>query len=174
MQAGNNHPTAIPTGVYMASDGPLNIAASGQRLWKRFCQAAAVERLADDPRFATAKLRSGNREELNALLADVIRAHPVRHWIEVLNAAGVPAGPIYSVNEVFDDAQVKHLDLCREVQAMSGRTISLVEQPVRLDKTPSKLKVGAPNSGQHTDEILGKLGLSAAEIGDLRRRTIVG
>lgn len=173
-QAGNDHPTAIPTGVFFASDGPLNIAASGQRLWKRFCQAAKVEHLLDDRRFATAPQRSANREALNAAIADVIRTNTVSHWIDVFNHAGVPAGPIYSVNQVFNDAQIKHLGICQEVDAMSGRRISLVEQPVRLDQTPSKLMAGAPNSGQHTDEILAKLGLSAQEIRDLKSQGVVG
>ena len=172
-QAGNDHPTGIPTGVFYASDGPLNIAASGQRLWKRFCRAAKVEHLQDDSRFATPPLRSANREALNAAIAEVIRTDTVSHWIELFNAAGVPAGPIYPINEVFDDPQVRHLELCSAVEAMSGRRISLVGQPVRLDGTPSKLTAGAPDSGQHTDEVLAGLGLSAAEIGDLRIRGVV-
>jgi crotonobetainyl-CoA:carnitine CoA-transferase CaiB-like acyl-CoA transferase len=173
-QAGNDHPTAIPTGVFHASDGPFNIAASGQKMWKRFCQAAKIEHLVDDPRFKTAPLRSANRAELNALITEVIGRHTSQHWIEVLNAAGVPAGSINSIDRVFDDPQVRHLDLCRPLTTASGRNITLVEQPVRLDGTPSRMRKGAPNSGQDTDDVLGEIGLSAEEVDELRRRGVVG
>src|SRR5258707_7265299 len=114
-QAGNDHPTGIPTGMFPTSDGHINIAASGQHIFQRFCAAIGAEQLVSDPQFGTDKLRSKNRVALNAAIAEKIRTRPSREWIDILNAAGVPCGPIYKMNEVFEDPQVRHLGMAADV-----------------------------------------------------------
>ena len=172
-KTGNNHPTAVPVGVFQTTDGLINIGAGGQRMWGRFCEIAGLHHMKTDVRFATPALRLANRDALNAAINEMIRTRSSEHWIEVLNASGVPAGPIYSINEVFEDAQIRHLDLCRELISEDGRTVRLVEQPVYLDQTPSQLHTTAPSSGQHSDEVLGTLGLSSDEIHHLRSRGVI-
>src|SRR5436305_265055 len=114
-QAGNDHPTSIPTGVFPTSDGFINIAASGQHIFLRFCSAIGAEHLGKDPRFTTDKLRSDNRAALNCAIAEKTRTRSSREWIDILNAAGVPCGPIYKMNEVFADPQVAALGMAADV-----------------------------------------------------------
>ena len=108
-QAGNDHPTGIPTGTFPTADGAINIAASGQRLWRRLIDAIAAPELGDDPRFATGKLRSKNRRALNERIAAITETRPGAEWVEHLNAAGVPCGPINGIDQTFADPQVRHL-----------------------------------------------------------------
>lgn len=172
-QAGNNHPTAIPMGVFPTRDGLINIAASGQRLWRRFCEAVDAPALLNDPRFATAATRSKHRDELNAIIADLTRSETSLHWVERLNKAGIPAGPIYTLKETFEDPQVQHLGIVKPVQKVDGQSINLVEQPVRLTLTPSIMRSGAPAHGQHTDGVLAELGYGGDEIKALRESKVV-
>src|SRR5207244_3715710 len=115
-QAGNNHPTAIPTGVFATADGHINIAASGPELFARFCKAAGAEHLAIDPAYASGRTRLKNRDQLNAAIEAITRTKSSKDWIEVLNATGVPCGPIYKMNEVFADPQVRHIGIARAVE----------------------------------------------------------
>lgn len=172
-QAGNNHPTAIPMGVFPTRDGMINIAASGQRLWRRFCEAVDAPSLLNDPRFATAAARSQRRDELNALIADLTRKETSAYWVERLNKAGIPAGPIYTIKDTFEDPQVQHLGIVHEVPRTDGKAIHLVEQPVRLAATPSLMRSGAPAHGQHTESVLSALGYSEDEIRALRESKAV-
>ncbi len=167
-QAGNNHPTAIPTGVFKTADGYINIAVTGQVIWERFCRAAGAEQLVDHPDYKTAALRSDNRdalgEEINALLKTADSAT----WIEQFNSAGVPSGPINRVDQVFSDPQVQHLEMAKMVTSAALGELTLVAQPVKLSGTPSSMKLASPERGEHTDEVLREFGFSTAEISDLR------
>src|SRR3546814_5423617 len=111
VQVGNDHPMLMPTGVYETADGHINIAASGDALWRRFCEAAGAGHLLEHPDFATSELRSANRAALNAAIAEVTRKQPNRHWIDVLNAAGVPCGPTNSIDQPFAEPQGAHLGI---------------------------------------------------------------
>lgn len=172
-QSGNDHPTSMPTGVFETSDGYLNLAASGQTIYRRFCEAVGAPELAEHPDFATDVLRSKNRVDLNAAIQTILGARSTAAWIETLNAAGVPCGPIYKMDEVFDDPQVRHVGIAQTVSHPVLGDIELVGQAVRLSRTPSQLKTASPDRGQHTCAVLGELGLTPERIADLRARDIV-
>jgi formyl-CoA transferase len=172
-QAGNNHPTSIPTGVFRTQDGHINLAVAGQEIWERFCRAVEAPEWIEDPRFVSRELRSRNRDALNALIAARIATATGAQWIERLNEAGVPCGPIYTVDQVFADPQVEHLGIAQSLHHPELGDITLVGQPFVLERTPSALRSATPERGAHTDGILADLGLTPRQIADLRQRTVV-
>ena len=172
-QAGNDHPTSIPTGVFPTTDGHINIAAAGDVIYARLCRAMGFPELIEDAHFATGKARSANRAMLNERIAEVTRTDSSAAWVERLNAAEVPCGPIYTMDEVFADPQVKHLGMAQAVEHPTlGRT-ELVGQAIKLSRTPAKLETATPGLGEHTDAVLGELGYDPAQIADFHARNIV-
>ena len=169
-QAGNNHPTSIPTGVFATADGYINIAASGPELFARLCKAIGAEQLAADPAYSSGKARFANRDRLNAAIEAVTRTRPSAEWVEVLNRAGVPCGPIYKIDQVFADPQVRHLGIARAIDNAAHGHQMLVGQAVDLSRTPWALRTPTPGKGEHTDAVLGALGYDAAAIARLRAR----
>ncbi len=167
-QAGNNHPTSIPTGVFKTADGHINVATTGQTMWERLCGTIGAEALIGRPDYASAKLRSQNRNALNAELEKFFLARPSADWIERLNEAGVPSGPIYSIDQTFADPQVEHLGIVQRIAKPDGTTLSVVGQPVALSRTPSTLAAAPPGRGQHTEAVLAEFGFSAADVAALR------
>jgi crotonobetainyl-CoA:carnitine CoA-transferase CaiB-like acyl-CoA transferase len=172
-QAGNNHPTHIPTGVFRTADGFINIGASGQKMWGRLCAAIGAGELVEDARFATGGARSDNRHALTVEIERRLAGAGSSAWIDRLNEAGVPCGRIYSVDEVFADPQVQSLRMVESVPSPHYQPLRLLGQPVRLSRTPSEMRMRPPECGEHTSEILASLGYSAEEIEELRRREIV-
>ena len=172
-QAGNNHPTSIPTGVFATADGHINIAAAGNDIYLRCCKALGAPHLAADPRFATGRSRLENRDLLNAEIEAITRGKTSAEWIETLNAEGVPGGPIYQMNEVFDDPQVKHLGMTRIIAHKVLGDVEVVGQPIELSRTPWSVRLPTPEPGEHTDAVLGELGYGAAEIAALRGKKVV-
>src|SRR5580693_6263499 len=138
-QAGNNHPTSIPTGVFQTSDGYINIASAGDAIFGRFCRAIDRPDLAEHPDYKTGRARSDNRKALNAAIDAITKKHTSADWIERLNKAGVPSGPIYRMDEVFADPQVKHLGIAQTVHHPKLGDIDLIGQAVTLSRTPSRL-----------------------------------
>jgi crotonobetainyl-CoA:carnitine CoA-transferase CaiB-like acyl-CoA transferase len=172
-QAGNDHPTGIPTGVFRTADGHMNIAASGQHMFKRLCGVLGTESLVDDPRFAAPKDRSRNRKELNAELEKAFVKRTSREWVEALNAAGVPCGPILNIEEVFEDEQVQHLGMAAEVKHPALGTLKVQNLPVVLSRTPGAVRTAAPETGEHTEAVLEELGYTSDEIRALREDRVV-
>jgi crotonobetainyl-CoA:carnitine CoA-transferase CaiB-like acyl-CoA transferase len=172
-QVGNDHPTSMPTSAYKTADGYINVAASGDGMWKRICQLFGREELATDERFKSNELRAKNRVALNAEMNRALAARTSAEWIEALNKIGVPCGPIYKMDEVFADAQVKHLGVATEVNHPRLGRFRILNQAVRLSRTPASLKTATPEIGQHTQEVLHELEYSDAEIAALRKQGVV-
>ena len=172
-QAGNNHPTSIPTGVFATADGHINVAVAGQEIWRRFCQAIGHEELTRNPAYAEPADRSNNRDALNAELAAILRRASSAHWIELLNQAGVPCGPINTIDQVFADPQVRHLGLAQGVRSHERGDIELVGQPIVMSRTPSRIRTPPPLMGEHTEEILRELGYDDERIAELRAAEVI-
>ncbi len=172
-QAGNNHPTSIPTGVFTTQDGYINIASAGQVIWERFCKTLQADELLSDARYATGASRSTHRDTLNAAIESYTQRYPSAELIALLNKAGVPCGPIYTVDQVFQDPQVQHLGMAQDVQHPVLGPIQLVGQPFTLSRHANAIRTAPPERGQDTAAVLQDLGLSAAEIASLQQREIV-
>jgi len=172
-QAGNDHPTSIPTGVFRTRDGYINIASAGDDIYRRLCRALDAEALAHNPDYATGPLRSKHRKALNAAIEEITRQQDSAEWIKRLNAAGVPCGPINSIDQVFADPQVRHLGIAQTVEHPALGPIELVGQAVTLSRTPSRLSSASPDAGQHSDAILRELGYDDPAIADLRGRGVI-
>ncbi|MBN9563971.1 MAG: CoA transferase [Alphaproteobacteria bacterium] len=172
-QAGNNHPTSIPTGVFATKDGHINIAAAGDDIYRRLCKALGAEHLASDPAFSSGADRLRNRDRLNEEIGKITRGRSSAEWIEALNKAGVPSGPIYRMDEVFADPQVRHLGITRRMPHPVLGEVELVGQPIELSRTPWDIRSVTPEQGEHTDAVLRELGYDPAAITDLRARGVV-
>ena len=172
-QAGNNHPTSIPTGVFKTKDGYINLGVAGQVIWKRFCDLVGRTDLRDHPDYAEAESRSLNRDALNLEIESFIKEETSEYWVELLNKNGVPSGPIYSIDEAFEDPQVKHLEMAKTVSGHARGDMELVGQPIRMSRTPSGMALPPPDYGEHTEEILQEIGLSGEEISKLREEDII-
>lgn len=171
-QVGNDHPTSVPMGCFETADGHINVAPM-PAAWPTLCAVIGLEELADHPDFTTPPARLKNRALVNSRVAERIRLKDSATWIELMNAAGIPCGPIYSVDEAFDDPQVKHSGIAQEVASKALGAITLLGQPVTLSRTPSKLATATPECGENTDEILAWLGYGDDDIAALRDAAIV-
>jgi formyl-CoA transferase len=167
-QAGNDHPTSIPTGVFTTADGAMNIAAAGQAIYARFVKVMGRPEWLEDERFATSSARSKNRHALNALIDEATRTNTTAHWVETMNEAGVPCGPINNMQQVFEDAQVQHLGIAQAL----GETRYL-GQPFTLSRTAYAITSHPPAIGEHSAAILAEAGYSAEQIADFQARQIV-
>jgi crotonobetainyl-CoA:carnitine CoA-transferase CaiB-like acyl-CoA transferase len=160
-QEGNDHPTFFPMGTYRSADGHLNIG--GLKSIDAFLGAIDALDLLADERFATADGRRARRHEFNAACEERLARGPTAHWVARLNEAGIPAGPVYAVDETFADPQVQHLALDEVVDAPAG-PVHVLRHPVTLSETPAAVQGGVPAPGEHTRAVLAELGYDEATI----------
>jgi crotonobetainyl-CoA:carnitine CoA-transferase CaiB-like acyl-CoA transferase len=167
-QAGNNHPTTIPTGVFKTADGHMNIAVTGNVIWGKFCDVMGRPDWKDDARYATAPARSEHRHALNAEIEAITATRSTAEWIDIFNDAGVAAGEINDIGQVFANPQVRHLGLAQPVVSQERGPTELVGQPIIMSRTPSHIASPPPLAGQHNAEILAEVGYSEAEIAAMK------
>ena len=172
-QAGNNHPTSVPTGVFKTSDGSINLAVAGETIWRRFAEAVDKRDWLEMEEFKDAKNRLKNRDYLNSLIEELTVTKSSNEWVEKLEKVGVPCGPINSIDKVFDDPQVKHLGIAQSVDTIPYGKTELVGQPFNLSRTPSSLKQRPPEKGEQNSDVLNELGLSDKELNDLKNQNII-
>ena len=172
-QAGNNHPTSVPTGVFKTLDGSINLAVAGETIWKRFAEAIDKEKWLQMEEFKDAKSRLKNRDYLNQLIEEVTITKTSNEWVEMLEKVGVPCGPINSIDKVFDDPQVKHLGIAQEIETIPFGDTKLVGQPFNLSRSSSSMKRRPPEKGEHNEDVFGDLGFSAEELDDLKEKNII-
>ncbi len=172
-QVGNDHPTSMPTSAYKTRDGYINVAASGEGMWASLCKAIEREDMLASPDFKGGKKRAENRKQLNAAIEAALQKKTSAEWIEILNQAGIPCGPIYKVDEVFADPQVKHLGVAATVEHPKLGRKQILANAATLSRTPAKVVAPTPEVGEHTDEVLGELEYRPEEIQKLRQGGVV-
>ncbi|MCH2078117.1 MAG: CoA transferase [Rhodobacteraceae bacterium] len=172
-QVGNEHPTSIPTNRYLTQDGAVNIAVAGNDTWQRLCNALGRDDWAEDDGYATNAGRRERRDELNADIAEIIATKTSAEWVKALTEAGVPCGPIYRIDEMFDDPQIQHLGIAQPLETVPFGATQAMGQPFILTRTPSSLVGSPPTRGQHTDEILEELGVDADTVASLHDKNVV-
>jgi formyl-CoA transferase len=172
-QVGNDHPTSMPTSAYRTADGYINVAATGTRMWQRVCESVGRMDLFEHPDYRDAAGRAKNRAGLNAELNKAFAAKKSEEWVGILNRAGVPSGPIYTMDKVFADPQVRHVQAAAEVTHTRLGKLNLINQPVKLSRTPARLATASPDHGEHSDEILREIGYDTAAIAQFRKDKVI-
>ena len=172
-QAGNNHPTSVPTGVFKTSDGSINLAVAGETIWRRFAEAVDKGDWLEMEEFKDAKNRLKNRDYLNSLIEELTVTKSSNEWVEKLEKVGVPCGPINSIDKVFQDPQVKHLGIAQSIDTIPFGETELVGQPFNLSRTPSSLKQRPPEKGEQNSDVLSELGFSDKELNDFKNQEII-
>ena len=167
-QMGNDHPTICPMGVFPAADGQVNIAASTPAQFERFCDVVERRDWLADERFSSTRRRTEHRQALNAAIAEETRKRPADWWIERLEAAGIPCGPILSIDQVFADPQVKHLGMATPARHPRLGETQMVASPINLEGLETGVRQVAPLAPADTDDVLAEIGYSAAEIATMR------
>jgi len=171
---GNLHPNIVPYQPFRTKDGAVILACGNDNLYNKFCAAAGCPELARDPRFATNGKRVENRAELTRLLAEVFKKRSTREWLELLEAAGVPNGPINDIAQVFEEPQVKARGVRIDLDHAAAGKLPMVASPMRFSGTPIEYRRGPPVLGEHTVEVLrGLLGKSETEVARLRAAGVI-
>jgi len=172
-QAGNDHPTGIPTGVFPTSDGHINIAASSGRLWERFCETIGRPDWKEHEKWKTQKGRSADRVAINAAIGEITRTKPANHWIELFEENGIPCGPIYTIDQVFADPQVKHLRMALPMHSPTIGDTEVVASAINISGFSKDIRLPTPESSSSTDEVLRSVGYSDDEIATMRSKGVV-
>lgn len=156
-QEGNHHPTGVPMGVFATADGDINVAAAGNSMFSKFCKVVGKGEWLTDPRFSSNEARFEHRTAVRQAVAEVLRERSSESWIEALNAAGVPCGPIYPIDAMFADPQVRHLRTTRRVSSPHVGELEMLAQPITITGVDTEIRRAAPEAGEHSDEILAEL-----------------
>ena len=172
-QVGNEHPTSVPTNRYLTKDGAINIAVAGDGIWLRLCGALGRDDWAKDESLSNNAKRQARRDEVNAEISEIVKERPSAEWVDLLTEAGVPCGPIYQIDEMFDDPQVQHLGVSVPLETEPFGETRAMAQPFQLSRTPSSMATSPPTQGQHTVEILEELGISADDVAALQKKSVV-
>ena len=151
----------------------MNIAAAGDIMWDRLCDVLNAPDMHDNPDYATGQTRSENRNAVNAEIENYTKQRTSAEWIDLMTEAGVPCGPIYSINEMFADPQVAHVDMRQPVHHPELGSVNLLGQAINFSRYQPRTGMPTPSTGQHTDEVLKGIGFDASAIKDLRERGIV-
>jgi len=167
-QTGNDHPTMTPSGVFPTSDGYINLAASSGRLYERLCEVCGKPEWKTHPQFGKLTDRTANRSAFNAALGDVLKLKPTAHWVEKFDEAGIPAGPINTIDKVFDDPQVQHLGIAAPVNSPHYGDTRIVASPLNFAGVKKEIRSATPEAGAHTDEVLEWLGYSKKDVENMR------
>ncbi len=171
--AGNDHPTVFPSGVFDTAEGQISIAATSNRMWNDFVRVLELPELLEDERFQDRAGRARNREALRVICQERLLTKTALQWTDELNAVGVPAGPIYTVDQTFADPQVQHLHMAAPVESPLYGHLDLLRLAVTLDRTPPSVRTPAPVPGADTEAILRENGFSDAEIAALTEGGVV-
>ena len=172
-QAGNDHPTGIPTGVFPTADGHINIAASSSRVFARFCETIGKPEWLQKEEWKTQIGRSNDRKTINAMISEVTRTKPSDHWIEACEGNGIPCGPIYTIDQVFADPQVKHLGMATKMSSPYIGDADVVASAINISGFSKAIRLHTPDAGEHQDEVMKSVGYTGAEIADLRAKGVI-
>ena len=172
-QAGNDHPTLGPMGMYATRDGHMNLAAPWGRMWSALCEILERPELENDPRFATANDRALNRAALNIEIETALAPRTTEDWVERMNAVGIPSGPVNDLAQTFADPQVKHLGVAAKVTHPGVGEIEIIRNATHLDGVSDEIRRPSPDPGEHTDEVLSEFGLSSDQVKSLREHEII-
>ena len=171
-QAGNDHPTGTPTGVFPTSDGYINIAAASERVWLRLCDTVGHPEWKEKPEWNTRQKRTEDRAAVNAAISEITKHKPSAHWVELFEEAGVPCGPINTIDQTFADPQVQHLGLAAPVAGPKGE-FKIVGSPLNMEGIAKKIRSATPSAGEHTDEVLKSVGYTDAQLKDMRAKGVI-
>ena len=171
-QVGNEHPTGVPTNTYKTLDGYVSLSIM-PRMWPDLCRAIGREEAAADPRFDTREARRAHRQECNGLIADAMAGFTTEEILKRFAAADIPSGPVYTIDQTFDDPQVRHLDLAQALESPSMGDFKLLTQAFRLSRTPTANWTAVPEYGENTEEVLAEFGFSAGEIAELEKDGVI-
>ena len=172
-RTGNDHPILAPYGLFRASDGDVAIAPSSEGVYQRFLSVLDLTHLNDDPELATNELRMAHRSKVNTLVEEKIRVKPKAYWIEKLNKAGVPAGTVQNLKDVFEDPQVLHQQMVAEMEHPGHGKVKMTGFPIKMSNNPCRISRPAPKLGEHTEEVLADLGFGESEIKELSIKGVI-
>ncbi|MCK5011716.1 MAG: CoA transferase [Deltaproteobacteria bacterium] len=170
---GSGHPVIVPYQAFKAKDVFINIAVGNDQLWERFCKAVSLENVMNDPKFATNAKRVENREEIVKIISDLIVTKDGEEWLKILTDAGIPCGPIYTVDKIFADPQVLHREMVKELDHPKAGKVKVTGIPIKLSDTPGEVETAPPVLGQHTQEVLTELGYNDKDLEKLKQEKVI-